>query len=440
MRRRALPLLLLLALLALPARGPARAQSPDQVEAFVYGINATIPGAVIGTFAPPSVDTLYLLADLTSILSPRRTLVYYWPITNEYRAAWSQLNEQVEGTLEVVRGGQVVATVAQTDYTIHFSSGQTGARPQLYVGSEALEADAAFQAAQRGYRQAVQAYEEARARWLESAREAQARGETPSQSVAAPEPPPPLNLFSTGMNRGYPLSLPAGRYAVRTRLPDGSIAPESERDLIVFGARRSAVGYEVVPETRWTFPEQLNDLSDLILAEPGTVVYLKPQIVREYPDLAYQRLQDPQYAGDTSGAEWTWVGGERIDEGVLEVVRADQVIDRLALQPYFVRQTAGRELGYEILPYDPATPNLTPRVDFVGYRLELAPDRPAFAVRLRSPEQDIMVGSIRQIRVAPSVRLPLLLAAAVIPLALGAGILTWRRRQTGSAASSQLVA
>jgi hypothetical protein len=406
------------------------AQAPEQIEAFVYGINAAIPSAVIGTFAPPIVDEIYLMADNTSILSPRRTRVYYWPITNEYRAAWSQLNEQIDGVLEVLQGGQVVATFEQMPYTIHFSAGEGAAKPQLFIGEEAFVANERFQAEQMAYRQAVGEYQAAREDWLEAARQARERGEDPNTFPPGPVAPEPFNTFSTGLNSGFPVDLEEGTYQIQTRKEDGTIIPESKRDLVVFAPRRTAVGYEVVPEARWTFPEELNDLSDVILGEDDTVLYLKPHIVREYPALAYDRLQDPQSASETSESEWTWVGGETLDEGILEIVQNEEVEARIPLEDYTVKQVPGRELGYEILPYDPNDPDLTPRVDFTGYRVEVSADQPAYEVRLRSLDNELLIGSDREVRAVQPVSLPALLLISLIPLAFGAALIFWRRRRT----------
>ncbi len=51
------------------------------------------------------------------------------------------------------------------------------------------------------------------------------------------------------------------------RSADGTIVAGSQRELVVFAPRRVAVGYNVLPETRWTTPEQVNDLSDVIVGE-----------------------------------------------------------------------------------------------------------------------------------------------------------------------------
>lgn len=431
-RRQALArLVALLFLFALLAPLSVSAQEDvERIESFVYGINASVPGAVVGTFAPPIVDEIYLLTGYTSILSPRRTNIYYWPITNEYRAAWSSLNEGVEGTLEVLQGGEVLTTLERTPYTIHFSQGEGAPKPQLYTGDEAFAADERFLAEQEAYRQATIAYQEAREAWLEEARQAQARGEDPQARSPAPEPPPVFNTFSTGVNLGFPLDLEEGSYQIRTRRPDGEIVPDSVRDLVVFGPRRTGVGYEVIPEKRWTFPEETNAPSDAILADPDSVLFLKPHIAREYPALAYERLQDPQYKGSGGSSEWSWESGEFLEEGILEIARGGEVEERVPLQAYFVKQNPGKEFGYEIWPYDPNTPELTPRADFVGYRIDISSDRPPTELRLRSADNEIMVGSPRAIRMAEQNPLPYLLLIALVPVLLGTVIILWRRRRT----------
>ena len=61
-------LLLILTLLGLSS-GHAWSQTPERQRAFVYGINAALGTSYVGSFAPPSVDTIYLLADRPSVLS-----------------------------------------------------------------------------------------------------------------------------------------------------------------------------------------------------------------------------------------------------------------------------------------------------------------------------------------------------------------------------------
>ncbi len=428
-RRLRCGLLICLLVLVMPAL--VSAQATDRQDTFVYGINAGIPDAVIGTFAPPIIDTIYFLSTETSILSPRITSVYYWPITNDYRASWNVLNEVVEGELEIMRGLQTVETVEQTTYTIHFRAGRGSTnKPDLYIGTDAERANAQFQADQLAYRNAVIAYEEARQAWLAAAREAQNQGVAPDDLPPGPLEPSPLNTYSTGLNSGFPVKLDPGNYRIRTRAPDGTIVPNSERRLVVFSPRRTAVGYEVVPEQRWTFPEESNDLESAILGAENTVVYLKPFVTREYPALAYSRLQDPQDASIVQAGEWTWVAGEPIEDAILEQVSGGRVLEQISLQAYTVKQTPGGEYGYEILEYDSRTPEVTPRVDFVGFRLPLASNNRIFSVQLRSSDETLLLGSNRAVRVAGNHSPILLGLISLLPLLVGAGILWWRQQQT----------
>lgn len=422
---------LLLSLLVLVMPVLVFAQATDRQDTFVYGINAAIPDAVMGTFAPPIVDTIYLMAAETSILSPRITSVYYWPITNDYRASWNVLNEVVEGKLEIMRGLQTVATIEQTTYTIHFHQGQGSTnKPTLYIGSEAEDAYAQFQAEQLAYREALVAYEEARLAWLDAAREAQQQGVPPDEFPPAPTEPSPFNTYSTGLNRGFPVKLDAGNYRMHTKAPDGTIVPGSEMRLVVFSPRRIGIGYEVIPEQRWTFPENSNDLEGAILGAENTAVYLKPFVTREYPALAYTRLQDPQDASVTQTDQWTWVAGEPIEGATLEMVSGGRVLGQAPQQAYTVKQTPGGEFGYEILEYNANTPDITPRIDFVGYRLPLANDNRSFAVQLRSSDGTVLLGSNRAVRVAGRNSPILLGLISLLPLIAGAAILGWRHLQT----------
>ena len=407
------------------------AQATDRRDAFVYGVNAGIPDAVVGTFAPPTVDTIYLMSTETSILSPRITNIYFWPITNDYRASWNVRNDVVEGELEIVRGLQTVATIEQTTYSIQFHQGRaSGNKPSLYIGPDAEIAQAQFEADQDAYRQASLDYQAARQAWLAAAQEAQRNGVAPEDFPPAPVEPAPFNTFSTGLNMGFPVKLEPGDYRIRTRATDGTIVPGSEFRLVVFEPRRTAVGYEVIPEQRWTFPEEANDLEGAILGEEGTIIYLKPFVSREYPSLDYARLQDPQDASITGSGEWTWVAGEPIEDATLELVDGGRVVAELPLQAFSVKQTPGGEYGYEILEYSSFTPEITPRIDFVGYRIPLTNANRNFTIQLRAADGAILQDSDRAVRV-PGNNSPLILGLiSLLPLMVGASIIWWRQQKT----------
>jgi len=420
---------LMLALLVLAFSEPVQAQIPEAEEAFVYGINATTEGEVFGTFSPPQVEEIYILAGRVSVLSPRRTRVFFWPITKEYRAAWSQLNEPLEGVLEIMQRDRVIATVAREPYTVHFKA--VGATMgQLYIGNEAVAAEAQFLESRDSYQQAMDDYRLEHEEWLVQARAVQQQELAQKQLTPEPQRPPTMEVYTVGIHQGFPVVLEPGDYHIHMRQPDGEVANGSQRTLRVFEPRRSVIGYEVIPEQRWTFPEQANAVTDVILAKAGSVVYLRPRLVREYPAQAYERLRNAQYAGN-AGGEWRWVAVER-DEAftntILEIVRGGVVVERVAKESFFVSQAFDQELGYEILPFDPRTPDLTPRVDIDGYRIKLQQGRDSFSVRLKPQAGLPLANSTRQVRVMPDGLPPILVPTALFAFALGLAPLVLRRR------------
>lgn len=426
---RRLHLLSILLLALLQGSHAAHAQAPQKERAFVYGINAAFAAGFAGSFAPPSAPAIYLLAGQTSIVSPRITEIYFWPITNEYQADWSLLNETVPGKLEILRFGQVFATVDSAKYTIQYTPRGISADARLFLGAEAEQAQAQFIARQAAYQQAMQAYQVAQNEWMlmvDEANKKQAAGE----KVTVPPPPvqpAPIDVFSNGLNDGFPVALEPGSYQIQLRSADGTIVAGSQRELVAFAPRRVAVGYNVLPATRWTTPEQVNDLSDVIVGEAGSNLYLEPHVTREYPVRAYALLQNPQALGVETSA-WAWVHGEPLTDGQLEVVVGDQVAERHALTPYRVRQVSGDARGYEVQPYDPNAGAQSPP-DFQAYPISLTPERMSYSVRLVSAQGAVVDGSTRLVRAPAGVELWRLLLLAAVPLAIGGFIVVGRRRR-----------
>jgi hypothetical protein len=412
----------------------AMAQTTAGERAFVYGINAAIPGNFVGTFAPPSADAIFLLADGTSVISPRFTEIYFWPITNEFRADWSALNEPVPGVLEVVSNGRLVAELAPTDYTILFSQEETTTTAELFLGQAAIDAEANFRTRQEAFNEASAEYQRAERAWLDAMAEANARQQTGETVDLPPEPtmPEPIGIFSNGLNQGIPIDLDPGQYDIRLRDANGDIVPGSERTLTVFASRRTGVGYTVVPETRWTTPLDSPAPSDVIFGAADSTLYLEPHLTREYPARDWALLQDPQAPqGDLGG--WQWVQGERLENQRLEIVASNDVVDQRSLTPYDVRQVPGSQLGYEVIAIGPPT-SATPETsdsgppDFEAYPIQLQATGEQYQIRLTSQEGEIMPGSTRLVRVPENPPITRLFVFSVLPLVAGAIVITRRRR------------
>lgn len=406
------------------------AQAPNKQREFVYGLNVFTGQEYLGTFLPLTEDTLYLLADVTNIVSPRDTLVYFWPVTNELKADWDELNETVDGTLEIVQGGQVIQSLDQTQYVVQYPKGFQGGEVYIYTGEEAEAQYQKFDEARRAFRDEVAAYYEAARNYRDKVTDAALEGTLTEEPEPPPVEPEPFIFLSTNLHDGFPVTLPAGNYSIRLRGEDGQIIPESERELVVFSSQRSGVGYTVVPQDKWTTPEQSDDPSQILYARSGTVIYLQPFNEKEYNDIYFARLEAPQ-STTGSGDRYRWVHLRPKDAGYLEVLHGGQVVDRVETKPYLVKQLPGSALGYEVIEQasaeDERSRTRTP--DFEGYEVRVEPGQPSFTVRLVDTDGNVIAGSEREIRLVDSQYSASLFLLPLLPLAIGTVLIAWRKRR-----------
>lgn len=403
------------------------AQAPDKKREFVYGIQAFTGRAYDGTFYPLTEDTLYLLADVSNIVSPRQTLVYFWPVTNEYKADFDTLSETVPGTLEILQGGQVVQSLTQTDYVIQYPHGLESGEVYVYLGQEAKTQYQEFERHKQAYRDAVFAYHEANIAYRQAAQERLSSGELKTELPPPPEEPAPLNFFSTGVYDGFHVKLPTGSYTMRLKSADGQIMPESERQLVLFTEQRQGVSYTLIPQDKWTIPEQSHDPSQTLYARSGTVIYLQPFAEKEYNELYYTRLKAPQ-SSKGRGDHWQWVPQAPLQAAHLEILFNGQVVQSLAQKSYIVKQTQGKALGYQIMEQSQGETERerTRTPDFVGYEVQVGPEQPSFTVRLVDAEGRVLLGSEREIRLVSPQYSSALYFLPLLPLVIGFALALWR--------------
>jgi len=409
-------ILVLLSLLLIA--GTAQAQAPVKQRQFVYGINAFAWDGYAGSLSAGPSHTIYVLAGHPSIVSARETLVYYWPITREYRADWSGLNASVAGTLEVLQAGRTVTTLQLRSYITQYPNGPDRGPSMLYAGEEAERRYRAFVEARNQHRDALARYYEARRRYLDALDKAAAAHQRGAR-VSLPSPPDepePFRLFSSEVHDGFVIDLSPGQYAIRLRGPDGQVRPGSPRALVVFTHRRESVGFRIVPQTRWTVPERADEPASTIYARQDQVLYFQPFAAREYNDLAYTRLTNPQSVeGRPDGWRWEYV--QPLIGGRLQLSGSSGT-EAITGRPFHVEQTTGEALGYEVVE-----PGAGQTADFTAFRVPVRGHMDAAGRPLPGSDRVVRVP-----RLGPAWPLGFI---ALIPLTLGAAVVAWRRERLG---------
>ena len=408
----------------------ANAQEDRQKE-FVYGI-AFYDGYLYGnSMVPPTIDVMYMQANVDNIIAPRNTLIYYWPLTNRYLADWAAMNELVSGELEILDGNELIASVELQKYLIQFDSTDPTETLNLHVGEDAETAYSYFKELQAQYQQDIRAYHEAQQEYRDKVGEllnSDAAKEGTLTDEDFPEPPqpvPPMTLSSQTIAEGFVISLPEGNYRIRMRLPDGSIQPDSEKRLVIFKKIKDGASYNVVPEARWTKPEQSKIEDSAIYTTHRATIYLAPFHQGLYNEYHYRHMEDPQDLSSRRDRK-VWVSFEQLENVDLELITEGGAVGVLSLEGYTVKQLPGSARGYEVVLLNPDT-NESP--SFEGFKVAVGEETSGYEVRLLDDQGDLVEGSMRSIRVLYTERAWIMYLLGVSPLVVGVVVLLYRNRR-----------
>ena len=414
------------AVLGMPIRSGAQAFPRER--AFVYGVTNYDGRLYESTLAPPSVDTVYLLADRTNVLSPRNTLAYFWPITNRYQADWELMNELVTGTLQVSVGGRVERSIELSEYVVQYDIASPQDSLALLFGSEARAKFTEWDKAQSEYRTALEAYYAAQLRWNDQVnilRQKSASGIVPP-NLMPPEPLEPVRptVLSSTPAQGFLIALPVGTYDISVIRADGTLQPDSKKTLVMFEKQRDGISYNVVPQTRWIAAESSENDGDVVYALRGSTLYLQPHLSGRYNDLQYGRMLDPQDPAARPDRS-RWVAFDAAPSSKMIVTRGAGPASELPSQFYYVRQLPGTGLGYEVVAFDPG---VMEQPSFSGHAIQL--NEPEIDIYMISDTGAIVAGSRRRIVALNTDMVWMPYAFGIVPAAMGVIVLLARRRAT----------
>lgn len=414
------------------------AQETPFKEQLVYSLTSFNGSTFSKSFCPQSEEVIYLIANQNNVLSPTKTIVYYWPITRRYMAGFSTLNEKISGTLEILQNGKVIATQKEQKYVLYYPKGYWSEKAVMYLDAEAdtyhqkyKQAIDAFNQKLREYYQAMEWYREALNRFFEEVHRRREAGEEGPLNIPIPkEPQPPsfVDFYASDPAFGFILNLPPGKYEIRLHRDDGTIFEGSEKKLVVFTSRRQGgVGYEIIPGNRWTKKESCDDPSWIIHAAGKNDLYFNPYKQEEYNELYYNKLVDPQEIGRIERFKWVHI--DPVEEVTLLFGRGKEILQTVEKAPYFVKQIPGPELGYEILVYNEELQKKGYKPTFESYKVSLSEDLPKtdyqISVVSKSSGQ-IEEKSERTVRLIKKENAPYLYIVSFLPLAVGAVVILGR--------------
>ncbi|MFQ6067226.1 MAG: hypothetical protein ACE5K3_08120 [bacterium] len=418
------------------------AQAPTLSEQLVYRLNVYNGKGYGGGFTPETEDTIYLIANKNNALSGRITLVYFWPITAKFMAGWRTLNEEVKGSLEILKEGKLIKSLKKQDNALYYPEGYFGETSILCIDEDAHTYYEKYKKATEEFYQKISQHYKATAEYRkkmdEFLEEIKKRRETGEEFTSEeiermmpkePKPPEGPKFYTAEPRQDYIINLPVGSYQIRIRAEDGTIIEGSEKNLVTFTSRRTGgTGYEVIPGNRWTMRESCDDPARIIYAAGKNTLYFNPFTQDEYNELYYNKMEDPQNPGRVE--RWRWVHISPIKDVTLLFLKGDKVLQRVKRLPYKVEQIPGPELGYNIVEFDQEkAPQERPT--FEGYKLDLSPtlENTGYHINLEKKTGGFFKGGKREVRLVRKENSRLLYVLSIFPVVIGVVVFLERRRR-----------
>lgn len=443
--------LCLFAACLLAAAGPARAEDPVRREQFVYSILAFNGKDYSGTFTIEEADTFYLMAGVDNFLTARKTLVYFWPITGDWKMDAESLNQVFEGKVELTGPGGRPLELQKERYTYYNVQGEYELNWKV---DRAAAADAAWKRYEEivnGYYQAMGRHYEAQAAYearlnelsLRISRLREAKRDVTAlveelKGLQAPEPPQPPRDYivpPSPVQEAFILNLPVGEYGIRFLVQDAAqpdrwrVMEGSEKRIVVFERRRTnGIGFEVIPADKWTRPVESKTPSSVLYVDGTADLYLRPFFQDEFNDLAYEKMRRNDAKGNPDLMKWVRL--QQVPQARLQVARPGLGPEEVLEAPYYVEQVKGAALGYKIVPFDPEGAHQDRDPSLRAFHIPIRRQNGVIRLQVRDKTGVPLPGGGRQIRVVVQSRLRgLMFLLAVAPFAVLAAVAARRSRQ-----------
>jgi len=404
-----------LLLIVLP--GLLHADVPVRNEEFIYSIMAFNGRDYSGTFAGQNADTIYLMADVDNFLSVRKTFVYYWPITAEWRTDTDSLNIPFKGTLEIKGKKMETVVIPPTRYTYYNIAGEYDYNWVVAKEEEADRILESYQKVMNDYYIQMQVYRETKSLYeyvmnqlaaeigklRDDGEDVTLLMEELKKTIPPMEPAYP-NIYNTPpvqMQEAFIINLPDGEYNIRFINEDGTTMEGSECNLVVFEKRRAeGIGFDVIPGDKWTRPAVSNKSSSVLYLDGSTDIFLRPFFQQEYSDLNYKKMIRNDSTGNPGLMKWVKI--QQVPEAKLIVEESGSEPMEVSEKPFIVVQSKGAALGYSIAAYNPEGIHKDKEPSLIAFQIPMLKETDSFNIHVLDKDGYILEGSSRQIRIINS--------------------------------------
>jgi hypothetical protein len=439
--------LLILSLFLLLSSASLRADVPIREEQLIYSILAFNGKDYAGTFSGEDSDTIYLIADVDNVLTVRKTLVYFWPITQELKIDTEALDQVFNGTLELYARGMQGKKIEMVDYTYYNIQGEYELNWNVATGEEAHTICTRYSETIEAYWQALADYQQQQAAFemlvnqitLKS-NELKETGKDKEASIllehlqtleppVEPKSPTKYIIPPVPVQEGFFVNLPPGEYHIRFVNVDGTVMEGSERRVITFKKRReNMAGLEIIPGAKWSRPVESKTPSSVLYVNGTTDLYLRPFFQDEYNDLYYEKMRKNDSRGNPNIMKWVRI--QQVPQARIIVDRPQGKREIIHENAFVVEQAKGSSLGYTIVPYIPKGAHKDREPNLRAFHLPLNTQSGVIHLMVQDKNRNTLPGSERQIRIVASSRKDImLLSISLTPVLVMIVVVTTRRRK-----------
>ncbi len=421
-------------------------QNPERTEQLIYSILAFDGKDYTGTFCREDSDTIYLMADSPSFLTLKKSFVYYWPITEEWKTDTEILDITMEGALEITGKNAFKEIINQMDYTYYNIQGPYEKNWKVATDQKAhsewtryMEMVNNYWSEYSVYRILKTTYDRELDKLLSDITRLREQGEDYSLSLSnfenleeplEPKIPDYYIIPPIEVQKGFVIDLPAGVYTIQARDSGGRILSGSQKKIIVFESRReNGIGYDIIPGDQWTRSVESNTAASVLYVNGMTDLYLRPFYQNEYQDLNYNKLKNNNGRGNPNIIRWQKI--QQIPDTVIEL-KSNYENDSKFIkeEDFIVEQISGSSLGYEIVKYEPEGKHIYRKPSLRAFSIPVGENDKRFSIMLINGKGNYLSGSERQIRIVdPPVLTGLFLTLAFLPMLFMLAVIVFRYRK-----------